>query len=462
MKAVVLAGGKGTRLRPLTYTKPKPLLPLAGKPTIGCLIQKLARERIDEIIVTTNYFAKQLHATLGDGSDYGVRIHHVEEKTPLGTAGSVKNSESLIHETFIVIQGDNQFEFGLGEIVNLHRKLGAIATMALVRVENPSEYGIVELSDGRVVRFQEKPSPQECFSNLINTGIYLLEPEALKLIPEGKPFDFSRDLFPRMLKSKMILAGFPASGFWVDVGNPRSYLKANVWALDNLEPKEAKTWNSVTERSDNAISEAATLSRPIHLGRNVTIEKDAVVGPYACIGDECKISAGVKIAFSVVYENTQIGMNTVLDTCVVAENCRIGDRVQIERDTVVGAGTQLGDGSHLTAESRVGPFVVVQPDTVVKGTVTAYEKDIERICGVLEKSHAGFGLTNEEAKVCGALCELGEADPRTVARFADIPYSRALSILTGLQERGIAVSFGSIPRMYALTREEFKDARGSA
>jgi mannose-1-phosphate guanylyltransferase/phosphomannomutase len=461
LKAVVLAGGKGTRLRPLTYTKPKPLLPLSGKPAIGRLVQKLAREGINEIIVTTNYFAKQLHATLGDGLDYGVRIHHVEEKTPLGTAGSVKNSESLFDERFVVIQGDNQFEFGLSDPVDLHRKVGAIATMALVRVENPSEYGIVELSDGQVTRFMEKPSPQECFSNLINTGIYVLEPEALRLVPEGKPFDFSRDLFPRMLKSKMTLAGCPVNGYWIDVGNPRSYLKANAWALDNLEPREAERKDDTARGSRSMISEAAILRRPIHLGKNVRIEEDAVVGPYACIEDGCNIAANAKITFSVIYENTQIGTNAILDTCIVAENCGIGDSVQIERDTVVGAGTELGEGARLTAESRVGPFVVVQPREVVEGTVTAYENDIERICGVLEKSHAGFGLTNEEARVCGVLCELGEADPGTVARFADIPYSRALSTLIGLQDRGIAMSFGSIPKMYALTREEVKDAHGS-
>jgi mannose-1-phosphate guanylyltransferase/phosphomannomutase len=462
LKAVVLAGGKGTRLRPLTYTKPKPLLPLAGKPAIVRLIQKLALEGIDEIIVTTNYFSKQLHATLGDGSDYGVQIRHVEEKTPLGTAGSVKNSESLIHETFAVIQGDNQFEFRLGDIVNLHRELDAIATMAVIRVENPSEYGIVELSDSRVTRFLEKPTAQECFSDLINTGIYVLEPEALKLIPDGKPFDFSRDLFPRILKSNMVLAGSPMSGFWIDMGDPRSYLKANIWALDNLKSGGTKTENIATEELGSAISEAATLRGPIHLGKNVRIEKDAVVGPYSCIGDGSEISANAKIAFSVVYENTRVGANTVLDTCTVAENCRIGDRVQIERDTVVGAGTELGNGSRLTADSRVGPFVVVEPQTVVEGTVSAFEKDIERICGLLEKSHAGFGLTNEEAKVCGALCELGEANARSITRFADIPYSRVLSILIGLEERGMALSFGSIPKMYALTREEVKDARSSS
>jgi mannose-1-phosphate guanylyltransferase/phosphomannomutase len=454
LKAVVLAGGKGTRLRPLTYTKPKPLLPLAGEPAILRLVRKLACEGIDDIIVTTNYFAKLLRTTLGDGSGCGIRIHHVEERTPLGTAGSVKNSESLIDETFAVIQGDNQFEFRIDEIVEAHRKLGAMATMALVRVENPSEYGIVELSDGRVTRFLEKPSPQECFSDLINAGIYVIEPDALELIPAGKPFDFSRDLFPRMIKSGIVLAGSPVGGFWVDVGDPRSYLKANFWALDNTEPKGANTSDDAARALDNVISDAATLRGPVHLGKNVRIHKDAVVGPYACIGDRSEISAGAKIVSSVVYEDTQIGTSAILDTCIVAEKCKIGARVQIQGNSVVGAGTELGEHSQLTAESRVGPFSVLEPRSVLQKTVTSLTDNLERACEFLEKSHLGIGLTAEEAKVCGALCELGEADANAVARFANVPYPAARSALTRLQERGIAASFGNAPKVYALARKQ--------
>lgn len=458
MKAVILAGGKGTRLRPLTYTKPKPLLPLAGEPAIVRLIQKLARERIDEIIVTTNYFAKQLNTALGDGSDYGVHIHHIEEKTPLGTAGSVKNSESLIDDTFLVIQGDNQFDFELKDVIGLHRRIGASATLALIQVENPSEYGIVEVSDGRVTRFLEKPRPEECFSNLINTGLYVIEPRALRLVPEGKPFDFSKNLFPRMLKSKMALAGCCVSGFWVDIGNPRSYLKANTWALDKLERVRVNT--SGKPESESSTAESTASERPpVHLGSNVRIGKDATIGPYACIGDRSEISSGARIAYSVVYENTRVGADATLDTCIVAENCKIGDRVRIERNAVVGAGTELGNDSHLAADSRVGPFTIVESRALVEGAVTSFENDIEKISELLEKSHISLGLTAEEAKVCGTLSELGEADAKTVARFVNVPYSRVISTLFALQERGIAFSFGNVPKMFALAREEVTGSR---
>jgi NDP-sugar pyrophosphorylase family protein len=438
----------------LTYTKPKPLLPLAGEPAIAHLIRKLAREGVDEIVVTTNYFANQLRTALGDGSTYGLRIHHVEENTPLGTAGSVKNAQSLINDTFLVIQGDSQFEFGLKEAVKVHRSNAALATLALLEVEKPWEYGIAELSGSRVTKFFEKPTPERCFSNLINTGIYVLEPEVLRLIPEGKPFDFSKNLFPMMLESKMTIAGFRATGFWVDIGDPRSYLIANIWALDRLKEEGNRPETKIVRGSGSSISEDATLNGPVHIGKNVNIEKDVTVGPYVSLGDGCEISSGAKAVLSAVYENTMIGAEAMLDTCIVAEYCKIGQRVQVERHSIVGAGTELRHESHLAPESRVGPWTIVDPRARVEGTVTAFENSIERICQRLERSSTSLGLTSEEARLCGALCELGEANAKTVARFARVSQERVSSILLDLEKRGVVASFGDIPKMYSLTKEE--------
>ncbi len=454
MKAVVLAGGKGTRLRPLTYTKPKPLLPLAGEPAIAHLIRRLSRQGIDEIILTTNYFASRLRTALGDGSKYGLPIHHVEEKTPLGTAGSVKNSESLIDETFMVVQGDNQFEFRLDEVIRLHRKLGAQATMVLVQVDDPSEYGIVELSEGRVTRFLEKPRPEECFSNLVNAGLYMLEPEVLRLVPEGRAFDFSRNLFPLMLQLKMALAGSRASGFWVDIGDPKSYLKASVWALDQLEPRQAKAEDKIASQSDTSISERATLRGPVYLGRNVKIHKDAAIGPYVCVGDGSEILMGARIAFSVVYENTRIGAEATLDTCVVAENCRIGNRTLLGRHAVVGAGADLGESSHVSAQSRIGPWTFVKPRSTVEGALASLEKWEERISRLLERSDVDLQLTREEAAVCGALCELGEADAKTISQSAGIPPSVIQSVLLSLQKKQIASPLGKAPSVFVLVQDK--------
>jgi len=450
LKAIVLAGGKGTRLRPLTYTRPKPLLPLAGEPAIVRLIRKLASDGIDEFVVTTNYFANHLRATLGDGAKYGAVIDHVEEKSPHGTAGSVKNSESLIDETFVVVQGDNQFDFDIGRVLQLHRRVGALATIASLEVENPSEYGIIELTDDRVTRFLEKPRPDQCFSNLINAGLYVLEPEVLRLVPERKAFDFSKDLFPLMLESKTALAGCRVNGFWVDIGDPSSYLRANVWALDRLQTERPEAKDGIVYGSDSTISEKTILRAPVHLGKAVTVREGAIIGPYACVGDGSEVHANSIIGSSLVYENTRIGANATLQTCVVGENCTIGDGAEIGRNAVVGSGTELGHGSHVAAESKVGPWTVVPPNSTVQASTATFEKNVERISGLLEKSAATVGLTAEEGRVLCTLCELGQADAETIGLSAAIPRLNIDSVLLALQERGMIVSSGDAPKMFSM------------
>jgi len=429
------------------------LLPLAGEPAIVRLIRKLAGDGVDEFVVTTNYFANHLRAALGDGSKYGVVIHHVEEKSPLGTAGSVKNSESLIDETFMVVQGDNQFDFDVRRVVQLHRRVGASATIASVEVEDPTEYGIIELSDDRVTRFLEKPRPDQCFSNLINAGLYVLEPEVLRLVPEEKPFDFSKNLFPLMLESKMALAGCRVNGFWVDIGDPSSYLRANVWALDRLQTERPEAKDSIVYGSDSTISEKAIIRGPVHLGKAVTVREGAIIGPYACIGDGSEVHANSIIGSSLVYENTRIGANATLQTCVVGENCRIGDGAEIGRNAVVGSGTELGHGSHVAAESKVGPWTVVPPNSTVQAYTATFEKNVERISGLLEKSTTALGLTGEEGRVLGALCEVGEADAKAISRLASIPRLDTDSILLSLQERGMVASFGDAPKIFGIPKD---------
>jgi bifunctional N-acetylglucosamine-1-phosphate-uridyltransferase/glucosamine-1-phosphate-acetyltransferase GlmU-like protein len=262
-----------------------------------------------------------------------------------------------------------------------------------------------------------------------------------------------------MLKSRIALGGHPVHGFWVDVGDPGSYLKANSWALDKIERERTNNSHHAPRTSGNIISESATLRGPIYLGKNVRIHKDVLVGPYACIGDGSEIAAGTKIAFSVVYENTQIGANAALDTCVVAEMCTIGDRVQVERNTLVGAGTELGEDSRVLAESKVGPFAVVKPRTEVQGTLTPFANHMERVSQLIEKSQSGLGLTAQEARVCAALCELREANANSVARFAKVPRSAADSILLGLEGRGIVISSGKASKVYSLTQEHLEYGR---
>jgi len=452
LKTVILAGGKGTRLRPLTYTRPKPLLPLAGEPAIAHLVKKLAQEGFHEIIITTNYFAERLRATLGDGSQYGAQIDHVEEATPLGTAGSVKNSEALIDDTFLVVQGDNQFDFKLDAFIEFHRKLGVSATLGLFEVPNPSEYGIAEVSDGHVVRFLEKPKPEECFSNLINTGLYLLEPEVLKLVPEGKPFDFSENLFPLMLQRGMSLGGFLARGFWVDIGDPESYLKANIHALDELAKRHTPELNRVVCGPHTSTSEGAVLRGPVCLAKDAKLQKGSEVGPYACVSSGVEVSEGARIARSIVYENTHIGMDSTLDSCVVAENCRIGRSVRIEAGTLVGAWTEVGDSARIASASNVGPWTRVGSGALLQGTVADLEKHLEKISELQEVTQMDSGLTGDEARVCAVLLEQGETDVTSIARLATMQEVRVQSALAMLQEKGIILCSGHETLRFALVK----------
>jgi len=233
MKAVVMAGGEGTRLRPLTSNQPKPMVPVAGKPCMEHIIELLRRHGMTDIVVTVAYLPQVIRGYFDDGGELGVELHYSVEETPLGTAGSVKNAAELLDETFLVISGDALCDFDLDALVDAHRRHGAVATLALYSVENPLEFGVVITdSDGRVERFLEKPSWGQVFSDTINTGVYVLEPEVLAAVPEGTSYDFSKQLFPDLLRRGKPVYGHLVEGYWQDIGNLDQYRKANFDALD--------------------------------------------------------------------------------------------------------------------------------------------------------------------------------------------------------------------------------------
>ena len=224
MKAVIMAGGKGTRLRPLTSHLPKPMVPLLDRPCMEYIIDLLKRHGITEIAVTVQYLPQVIRSHFGDGSEYGVSLHYFEEIMPLGTAGSVKNAEAFLDETFLVISGDALTDFDLSQAIAYHREKQALGTLVLTRVEVPLEYGVVMTQeDGRIIRFLEKPSWSEVFSDTVNTGIYVLEPEMLSFFEPEQTFDFSKDLFPLVMKRDLPLYGYVADGYWSDIGNLTQY-----------------------------------------------------------------------------------------------------------------------------------------------------------------------------------------------------------------------------------------------
>src|SRR6478609_345377 len=233
MKAVILAGGEGTRLRPLTSNQPKPMMPIANVPMMEHIVKLLAEHGFDDIVVTVAFMANHIRNYFGDGSEFGVRMRYATEEAPLGTAGSVRNAKDELDETFLVISGDVLTDIDLGKVLDFHAQSGAMATIGLVHVENPLEFGIViTREDGSIERFLEKPTWGQVFSDTINTGIFVLEPEIFDFIPGGRPVDFSGEVFPALLEAGKPLFGAVADGYWEDVGTLESYVSAHKDVMD--------------------------------------------------------------------------------------------------------------------------------------------------------------------------------------------------------------------------------------
>src|SRR5919109_5029654 len=244
MKGLILAGGKGTRLRPLTLNTPKPVVPVANSPFLLYQIDLMRSAGIDEIILSLSYQPRKIEDLLKDGSDYGVWIRYAVEGTPLGTGGAFKNAEGHIDWATVVLNGDVLTSIDLAAVVALHKKSGAMATIVLTRVENPSAYGLVETNaDGWIQRFIEKPGPDEITCNTINAGIYVLEPSVLKYMPKGEPYSFERGLFPTLLEHKERVMSFVLDKYWIDIGTPQKYLEVHHDILSRkfVSPRVAKT-----------------------------------------------------------------------------------------------------------------------------------------------------------------------------------------------------------------------------
>src|SRR5690242_12964606 len=234
MKAVIMAGGEGTRLRPLTSNQPKPMMHLANRPMMEHIVQLLQRHGFDEIVVTLAFMPNAIRTYFGDGSEFGVRMVYATEEQPLGTAGSVRNAMDELDDRFLVISGDVLTDIDLSKIVEFHEKREALATIGLVAVENPLEFGIViTREDGSIERFLEKPTWGQVFSDTINAGIFVLEPEIFDYIPAGEPIDFSNEVFPKLLANGSPLFGAVADGYWEDVGTLEAYVRAHKDVLDH-------------------------------------------------------------------------------------------------------------------------------------------------------------------------------------------------------------------------------------
>lgn len=364
MKAVIMAGGKGTRLRPLTSNQPKPMISIANKPCMEHIVNLLERHGFDDVVVTVEFLSEEIQDYFGDGSGWGVRLVYSVEEEPLGTAGSVKFTEDRLGERFMIVSGDALTDVDLSEVVAFHEKRGAEATLVLKKVEDPSEFGIVVTEDdGRVSRFLEKPDPEEVFSYTANTGIYVLEPDVLNDIPAGEEYDFAKDLFPKLLEAGRPMYGYVMQGYWEDIGNIEQYLDAQKAALDGgikgLQIPGDEIQPGVHVGKGSRIEEDQ-IEAPVVLGESVEVASGARVGPHSVIAAKVRIAAGASVARSTVDERTVIGEGAGLDGALIMKDCVIGPRARLLE------GSALGDGVEIEEDATVTSGVGVYPEETVE------------------------------------------------------------------------------------------------
>ncbi|MBD8498749.1 sugar phosphate nucleotidyltransferase [Paenibacillus arenosi] len=369
MKAVIMAGGKGTRLRPLTLNTPKPMVPLLNRPCMAYIIDLLKRHDIHQIAVTLQYLPDSVRDHFGDGSEYGVQLVYFEEDSPLGTAGSVKNAEAFLDETFIVVSGDALTDFNLRKAIEYHRSKQALATMVLTQVDSPLEYGVVMTeSDGRVTRFLEKPSWSEVFSDTVNTGIYVLEPSIFNWIPDNSPYDFSLDLFPTLLQKKERLYGYTASGYWSDIGNLTQYRQSQFDMLDrkvsvNLAATEVMP--GIYLESDVKLPSRIHLNGPAYIASGCKLHPASSIGPYTVLGEGNTIHSSTKLERTIMWNGNYVGEHSELQDSLMMNRIIIGSGAQLDEGCVIGSGCTIGSKATIRSNVRLWPNKTVPTNTAV-------------------------------------------------------------------------------------------------
>jgi mannose-1-phosphate guanylyltransferase len=349
VQALVLAGGEGTRLRPLTYTTPKPVLPLAGRPFLSFMLDWARGHGVDEVILSCGFLSDGVRRVLGDIYD-GMRLRYVVEEEPLGTAGPVRLAydQGVLEERLLVLNGDVLTDIDLTAELAQHAQTGARATLALYEVADTSSYGVVPTDDqGRVEAFLEK-GDGEAPTNRINAGAYVIEREVVaERIPAGRPVSFEREVFPALVEEG--LYGYRAAGYWIDIGTPERYLEA-TWDLlaghprSNLPPRD----------------ETGSL---VHQGCLVS---GAHVGPQSVLGRNCSVGTDARVERSVLHDRVLVGADAVVVESVLAERVRVAERARVEARAVVGADAAIGDGAVIGEGARLGPGVRVDPGATVE------------------------------------------------------------------------------------------------
>lgn len=373
MKALIMAGGEGARLRPLTCDQPKPMVPLLGRPMMEYIIKLLKKHQFQELAVTLQYLPERIKGHFGSGEDWGVSLNYFLEKEPLGTAGSVKNAASMLTETFLVISGDCLTDIDLTEALHFHHRKKALVTIVLTPREDPLEYGVVMTdTTGRITRFLEKPSWGEVFSDTVNTGIYILEPEVLRYIPEGKKYDFSRDLFPLLLSELKPLYGCVLPGYWCDIGSLEQYAQAQYDMLGGkvtVEIPAAERARGIWISPGVELDNDAKLLPPLFIGPGSRICAGATVGGDAVIGSQNVIGPDAVIKRGITWEGVNLAARAALKGGILGQKVLLEDGATVYEEAVLGDKSVLGEGSVINPGVKVWPNKHVESGVVLRSNL---------------------------------------------------------------------------------------------
>ncbi len=448
MKAVVMAGGEGTRLRPLTSNQPKPMVPIVGKPCMEHIVELLRLHGFEDVIVTVAFLPQAIRSYFGSGEALGVDIGYSVEESPLGTAGSVRLAAGRLDDTFLVISGDAVCDVDLTELVEAHREKQASVTIGLKSVDNPLEFGIVVTDDdGRVERFLEKPSWGQVFSDTINTGIYVLEPEVLKHVPQDRPFDFSQELFPLLLEMGRPIYGHVLDGYWQDIGNLDQYRQANFDALDErvrLEISGIRIRGNVWLGEGVDLDDLDAIEGPAYLGNYCRISRGAGVGPHSVLAASVTVRERGRVVRSIVDSSTYIGRSTTVEGAIIGRGCDLRAHVRVHEGVAIGDEVTVGAESVILPGVRIYPFKEVETGSQLHESVIWESRGTTRVFGKQGVSGmVNVDLTPDVAvRLAAALGTALRRGARVVVSRESAPACRMIkrAMISGISSTGVHVA----------------------